>query len=227
MGSGVSSGSADHLVWFVLAVLATWRATHLLANEGRSSGHHLPAPPKAGRGAHWLPDGLLQLHEHMDRGAVRTLHLDHAPDLVCVMAGPFRRRLPPGTAGQRRRWRIVAFSTDRRTKMCCGSKRSAWRSAQAQAPARPRFTPAPAASAPAPVSLAKSGPSATGRRHHDAPLCRRRANSNCRTDPDGFTGSLTPIRCNLWMSATRRCSCVTADSDCALRARRIGRGVAP
>ncbi len=33
MGSGVSSGSADHLVWFVLAVLATWRATHLLANE--------------------------------------------------------------------------------------------------------------------------------------------------------------------------------------------------
>lgn len=46
--------------------------------------------------------------------------------------------------------------------MCCGSKRSAWRSAQAQAPARPRFTPAPAASAPAPVSSAKSGPPPQG-----------------------------------------------------------------
>jgi hypothetical protein len=67
--------------------------------------------------------------------------------------------------------------------MCCGSKRSAWRSVLASSPA-PRAQPAPIASAPAPpigqadrasevAAPTRDGPIAVARRRSASPLGRR------------------------------------------------------
>ena len=89
------------LTLFVLATLATWRVTHLLANEDGPADIVF-------RTRRWLGDGfigsLMDCFNCMSiwaRGAIGVVCLDESDSLVCELAGALGRGLPAGTARRR------------------------------------------------------------------------------------------------------------------------------
>ena len=85
-------------VWmkFVVAALATWRVTHLLASEDGPADIVVRVRRRLGDGVLGRGDGLFLVPQHLDRDAGRAVR-DHAADRSSAdLAGTLGRRMLVG-----------------------------------------------------------------------------------------------------------------------------------
>ena len=107
-------------------------AGHPPAGErGRPGGHRLPSAPSTGRQSDRRPDGLFQLPQLLGGDPGRLLPHRTARPVGGVVAGAFGRCVPARAAGREARPSGRALRRRKEIRMCCGSRRSAWRAASA------------------------------------------------------------------------------------------------